>query len=383
MSSDVLGVGAWLEGSGGQGAAYIFRYNGSSWVQQQKLTASDAGPGDNFGRYVSVSGNVAIVGAWKDDDGGPDAGAAYVFRFNGATWVQEQKLVASDAGGTDLFGWAAYVDGNVAAVGSYQDDDGGTNAGAVYVFRFNGSTWVEEQKLLASDAKALESFGYAVDLVDDELLIGAPLEGATGTTAGSAYLFRYDGSSWVERQKLIPSDGAANDKFAFHLALAENVAVSGAWRDDDAGADSGSAYIFERGGGFHHPLNGSPCAISLLAGGTQSMVIDMGAAYAGSLYWIFGSVTGTTPGITFPGGINLPLQFDPYFKLTLAHPFFGIFGGFVALLDGDGEALASLTLPPGSDPGLAGVTLFHALTVSAVFGTVDAASNAISVLLDT
>src|SRR5262245_58236115 len=66
--------------------------------QTQKLIASDAAKGDEFGWSVSVSGNVAVVGAAIDDHaGGINAGSAYVYRFNGTTWVEEQKLTASDA----------------------------------------------------------------------------------------------------------------------------------------------------------------------------------------------------------------------------------------------------------------------------------------------
>ena len=381
VAGDLIGVGSWLHGSGGEGAVYMFRYDGSAWVEEQKLTASDAAAGDNFGRYVSVSGNVAIVGAWKDDDSGTSSGSAYMFRFNGTNWIEEQKLTASDAAGGDLFGWAAYVDGDVAVVGAYADDDHGSESGSAYVFEYSGGSWSQAQKLTPSDGSAGEWFGYSLDLVGDWLLISAPVKG-TAVGSGSAYLYRHDGSQWGERRRLEPSDGANQDKFGFHVALADNVALSGAWRDDDAGANSGSAYFYEFGDAFANPLGAAPCALSLASGGSQSMVIDMGAAHAGSFYWIFGSVTGTSPGVGFPGGIHLPLNFDAYFNLTLTHPFLGIFNGFLALLDGDGKATAALTLPPGADPGLAGVTLYHALTVSAVFGTVDATSNAIEVLLD-
>jgi hypothetical protein len=61
------------------GSAYVFRWNGSAWVQQQKLLTSDGATGDNFGHSVSLNGDVAIVGALFDDDKGTDSGSAYVF----------------------------------------------------------------------------------------------------------------------------------------------------------------------------------------------------------------------------------------------------------------------------------------------------------------
>ena len=71
-------------------------------AEQQKLTAFDASAGDYFGYSVAISGDYAIVGAAGNEPGDP--GSAYVFRHNGITWVQQQKLTASDASAGDRFG---------------------------------------------------------------------------------------------------------------------------------------------------------------------------------------------------------------------------------------------------------------------------------------
>ncbi len=118
--------------------------------------------------------------------------------------------------------------------------------------------------------------------------------------------------------------------------------------------------------------------LSLALGGTQNFEIDLGQAFPSNIYWIFGSVTGTSPGIDFGGGVILPLNFDAYFNLTLNKPFLGVFGSYIGVTDTDGRASASLTIPPATDPSLVGLTLFHAATASAVFGTIDAATNAVS-----
>ena len=121
--------------------------------------------------------------------------------------------------------------------------------------------------------------------------------------------------------------------------------------------------------------------ISLSAGGTQPMSLFEDPAKAGDFYWVFGSVTGTSPGIPFGGGVLLPLNFDPYFNLTLTKPFLGIFGAFLGVLDASGRATPSLTIPAGSDPGLAGVVLYHAVVTTSVIGTAEAATGAIDVTL--
>ena len=105
--------------------------------EQAKLTASNAGADDEFGFAVSISGNVAVIGAYHEDDAGEDAGSAYVYRFDGTNWIEEARLTASDAEPGDLFGYSTFVNGDVILIGAYQDDNVAPDAGAVYVFRYD------------------------------------------------------------------------------------------------------------------------------------------------------------------------------------------------------------------------------------------------------
>ena len=80
--------------------------------QLQKLTASDAGSADRFGGSVSISGDVAVVGAWGDrcSDGSYGCGAAYLFRLDGAQWVEQSKLIGFDLSTEAFFGAAVAAD---------------------------------------------------------------------------------------------------------------------------------------------------------------------------------------------------------------------------------------------------------------------------------
>ena len=104
------------------------------WVQQTKLTASDAAADDSFGWSVAVSGDTAVIGAYLDDDGGSSSGSAYVFTRSGGVWSEQQKLTASDAAASDSFGYSVSVSGDTAVIGAYLDDDGGSASGSAYVF---------------------------------------------------------------------------------------------------------------------------------------------------------------------------------------------------------------------------------------------------------
>jgi len=210
------------------GSAYIYRYNGSNWVEEDKLLASDGELFDFFGHSVSISDDVIIIGAHGESSA---SGAAYVYRYNGSNWVEEAKLTASDGEASDYFGEAVSVSGGVAVIGATGDN---YSRGSAYVFRYNGSTWVEEAKLTASDGTNGDELGKGVSLYADVAVVGAYYD-----DSGSAYVFRYNGSNWVEEDKLLASDGNYLDRFGQSVSVEGDVALIGA-----PGDNSGSAYIF-------------------------------------------------------------------------------------------------------------------------------------------
>ncbi len=244
VSGDTAVIGASGDTVNHSGSVYIFRFDGTSWVQEQKLTASDGAAADKFGVSVSISGDTALIGAYADDDNGNSSGSAYIFRFDGANWVQEQKLLASDGATEDYFGLPVGVSGDTAVIGAHYDDDNGSNSGSAYIFRFNGANWVQETKLLASDGAASDYFGRSVSVSGNTAVIGAYGDDDNGDLSGSAYIFRFNGSSWGEETKLLASDGATEDYFGLSVGISGDTAVIGAGLDDDNGTKSGSAYIF-------------------------------------------------------------------------------------------------------------------------------------------
>ncbi|MEW6743217.1 MAG: FG-GAP repeat protein [Planctomycetota bacterium] len=246
-----LGIGA--------GAVYVYRFNGSQWIEEQKLTASDAETGDWFGYSVAIDGDIILVGAWGADDVCPtdplcDSGAAYVYRFSGSQWIEEQKLTASDAERGDVYGLDVSLSGGVALISAHWDDDACPSnplcdSGSAYVYRYDGNQWVQEAKLTAGDASASDGFSRATALDGAVLhgevaLIGAPFDSDAGGESGTAYVFRYDGQTWIEEQKLAASDAAAGDRFGLALALGGGTALISAYLDDNGEANAGSAYVF-------------------------------------------------------------------------------------------------------------------------------------------
>jgi hypothetical protein len=238
---DDLGVNA--------GAVYVFRFNGTAWVQEAKLTASDGASGNYFGGSVAISGDYAVVGAVRGRTGATlNTGAAYVFHYDGANWTQQAKLTASDAANSNNFACAVATNGSLTVIGSWGDDALGYDAGAAYVFTRSGSVWTQQQKLSASDGAADDCFGVSVALDGSRLIVGASGDDDYGDDSGSAYIFSYNGSSWIQQQKLTPVDGIPYQFFGESVAIYGDRVIIGASGDSDLGSASGAVYYFARSG---------------------------------------------------------------------------------------------------------------------------------------
>jgi len=129
LRGDTALIGA--PGADLKGCAYVFNRTGATWTQRQKLNASDGAKNDNFGCSVSLSDDAALIGALGDDNW---RGSAYIFTCTGTTWTQQQKLTASDGIAGDWFGTSVSLDGDTALIGAHYNDDNETNSGSAYVF---------------------------------------------------------------------------------------------------------------------------------------------------------------------------------------------------------------------------------------------------------
>ena len=219
-----------------------------------KLTAEDANPGDEFGLSVAIDGNTVVVGARRDDENAIDAGAAYIYEWQGAAWVQIKKILASDSSFNDRFGRDVDIDGDTVVIGARYDDVGATDSGSVYIFERNqGGTnnWGEVKKITAGDPQHEAHFGVRLALQGDQLLVGAPAH-SSSPHHGAGYLFeRNQGgpNNWGQVKKFVGSDSNAADAFAVGLEIDDDTIVLGARLHDSAGNNAGAAYIFERNHG--------------------------------------------------------------------------------------------------------------------------------------
>jgi hypothetical protein len=217
-------------------------------------------------RGVSDCGDVIVVGAYLEDGAAADAGAAYFFRYNGVDdWFEEDKLTASDAAAGDDFGWSVAASGDVILVGQTAYDVPG-DPGAAYVYRWDGADWVEEQKLIASDAAYGNRFGDEVALQGNRALIGDLTDDNVGVDGGSAYLFEWDGENWLEARKILGWDTTDDDRFGESVALDGDLVLAGAYLADAGGIDSGAAYLLD--------LMATPTVIDVFPGESIQAAID-------------------------------------------------------------------------------------------------------------
>jgi hypothetical protein len=265
-------------------------------AQQAYLKASNTNEDDLFGWAVAVSGDTVVVGAWGEDssatgvngdqadNSAENAGAAYVFVRNGATWSQEAYLKASNAEAGDYFGSSVAVSGDTIVVRGRAEASGATgingdetdnsaeNAGAAYVFVRSGATWSQEAYLKSSNMDAGDKFGGSVAVSGDTIVVGAYEESSSAIgingdeadnsaeNAGAAYVFVRSGTTWRQEAYLKASNTAAGDNFGFSVEISGDTVVVGAWGEDSSATgingdeadnsvnSAGAAYVFVRSG---------------------------------------------------------------------------------------------------------------------------------------
>jgi hypothetical protein len=230
------------------GAVYMFERSGGSWEARQKLTASDAQVGQNFGTAVAIQGDLAVIGAIGDDHSGfVDAGSAYVFRRQDGQWIEGQKLVAGAPEDNPGFGASVAISGQTVLVGASNADLGALiDAGAVYVFENTGGVWSEHQGAGGSGCEELAVFGTSVALDGDTALVGARGDDAgVGAAAGAAYFFTREQGVWSQHQKVTASDAEPGDTFGIVALEGATAVISSLFESPGGVFRAGSAYVFE------------------------------------------------------------------------------------------------------------------------------------------
>jgi len=252
ISGDTVIAGARIEDT--SGAAHVFEKDHGgidSWGEVARLTAFGGPSGDLFGWEVAISGDTGIVTEHR----GPFTpefpyASMYIFQRDQVgpnAWGEVARLSPSGA----IASGSVDIDGNTAIAGSRRANLG---TGAAYVFERNEggpNNWGQVVELSASDAFEDNNFGN-VGIFSDTVIVGASGGQNRADVPGSAYIFeRNEGGpgNWGEVKKFNASDADLRDEFGNRVDIVGDTAIVGASGNDDAGPDSGSAYIFQRNQG--------------------------------------------------------------------------------------------------------------------------------------
>ncbi|MBI4195302.1 MAG: filamentous hemagglutinin N-terminal domain-containing protein, partial [Betaproteobacteria bacterium] len=245
------GNGRTSEGGFWTGKIWFYDFVSGAWVERGNARQSDPQSNDYFGLDLAISGDRMIVGAPNTFASTGQQGKAYIFEFNPTTrvWLQTQKLTATGGAAADFFGRGVAISGDVAVVGAQRADPGGvTDGGKAYVFRFNGTSWVQEQALVPSDVAASDFFGERVAVRDGTIVassFGQDPGGISG--AGAAYVFRHDGSQWVQDEKIVASNGVVSDQLGrggMVLADDDKIYIGAQFADPGAVVNAGAVYTY-------------------------------------------------------------------------------------------------------------------------------------------
>lgn len=276
------------------GAAYVYEYVNGEWIQFQKLKASDASISAEFGATVAIDNELIAIAALKF--GGSESSKVYIFRFDGSQWVEEQIVYAVLNGNPDWFGQAIDINGDIIAVGRPIINQ---SSGDIYIYKYDGAIWQQQAILVPNNLPIYSRLGSSLSLSENNILVaGAYQSSFNGSNyVGSVYAYQLNGNSWDFIERVVPSDYAASDRFGDEVSLRNGRLIASSTGDDDNGSYSGSVYVFEFDGtsflekqkllasnGFTDDFFGSKLSqnenfILITSSGADNAGLDQGAVY--------------------------------------------------------------------------------------------------------
>ncbi len=265
VSGDTVVVGARFDSSAAHaaGAAFVFQYDGTSWVEAQKLVASDADydrpPGRQFGASAAIQGDLLLIGAGDYDRYyGPHE--VYAFWHNGTNWSEVQKVT-----GIRNFGMSLSISGQSTLIGgqkgncavdgldyycySVRPNQSPCGCQPVRSFELNGQSLVEKEDVVAWDVTSVSYFGDALSHDGNVLAVGSSNELVQGCDCPTTYVYRFDGTSWTRSHNLLPSILGDGREFGRSVSVSGNRVLIGSPSEGCGGGTTcGAIYLYDLSG---------------------------------------------------------------------------------------------------------------------------------------
>lgn len=213
-----------------------------SVTYQQKLTHVPAGSSERFGAAVALDGDRLAVGTAEIFGDG----TVFLYERSGGSWVLAQTIDAPPGGYQSYFGSVLALEDDTLVIGSPYQSQGGSPSGAVYVYVHDGSSWTFQQQLTSPTVGYLDFFGQTLSISGDTIAVGCPFDDTAVFESGSVYVFVRGGTTWTEQARLAPLLPMVADRFGGGLALEGDTLAIGAFNDDAGQSNSGAVYVFTR-----------------------------------------------------------------------------------------------------------------------------------------
>ncbi|OQW47275.1 MAG: hypothetical protein A4S09_15895 [Proteobacteria bacterium SG_bin7] len=226
------------------GAAHVFQLNGNVWSNFQRIVPSSLASGSQLGA-VAISGNTMVLGANLYANA---VGRVWVYTFNGSSWVLTAELNSPSPTVGEKFGTAVAISNGVVAVGAPRNSVSGAQSGAVYLF--SGASYATVQtvypQVVGSETLVQGEFGSSVALESGTLIVGAPFPNSATVRGEAVYIYRQSGA-FAFAQKIINTDGGGSKRFGTAVSLSGNRLIIGApFYSSQNNSEVGRAYVYTR-----------------------------------------------------------------------------------------------------------------------------------------
>lgn len=244
------------------GSVIFYKLTDGKWTIFQEISPVELAEFANFGMSVAISGTTAIISSIGDHESSLFSGAVYVYKFNYLenTWEFSKKLKASDASIGSYFGQSIHIKNNTILIGAYNADGKESKSGATYIFEKKEQEWVETAKIIASNGKSNDFFGYDVEIISESIIaIGAYNADGNNERSGTVYLYKKNEDQWQEDTMLLDSNGQSSDLFGYSLSGTTlnntEVLFIGAPGTNNNELQTGSVYLYTNSDGLGWKMN--------------------------------------------------------------------------------------------------------------------------------
>ncbi len=254
-----------------------------------RFVAHDGAADAQYGTGIALDGRTMAVGSWMSGPG-YQRGSVYVYGWNGSSWIFRQRLTPNDPATQYRFGEKLSLQGDRLAIGCSWDGVGSYQSGAVYVFERSAGVWTQCVKLKGSNVVADRMLGRSVALDGDTIVAGAPFERWPYTLPGNVHVFRLVAGSWSEEAVLSATGPSISAALGRSVALQGDRLVAGAPGSTySPGPSASSVRVYTR-------VGSSWTQTAVLAPGGADQLFGQGVALDGNRI-----VAGAPGALTYDG----------------------------------------------------------------------------------